>query len=486
MPEASKQQLLEELGEDLPEIFLHAFNAPETTKITLFNDGDLLQKCLGEDRKSIGVVTAPGAAVAAIHKIAKNLDIKIERRFTDIIEGEILIRGARFNFTANLPPDVNGPMFTLRKIDPQILALEIALASDLFLLNAACISQAKKPQAAIKSDRTAGVDLLLRQIHWFCDAKIADAIRTCAMKSASYSLTSKTHSLWSLVRTHIDPAVKDYLNQANWPSLKILGFLSPGFSESAKLNSLRGTQKSIKAVIRYSASIERARNFPENFTQTLESLLYLLEFMAMCERKQNISLVTSPFGTTRRTLKYKADATHHFPYCELCWRLSAFAQAAKDGLPTSKIDGEGKVTDLSRRLCEEHDSTKNNKKSSNNSKKEDADSDTRGLNYRTGINYRDAFHAKVLECYRVLCWVPGVYDEQDREIRRFAYEFVRLSDNSIQIMRMKREGLSQEEIAVKLGIRPKTVSKHLRGLSPYFKELMASSLFTKSSARKCV
>ncbi|QFY42214.1 hypothetical protein F6R98_05870 [Candidatus Methylospira mobilis] len=470
--------MLEELGEDLPE-FLHTLNAPETTKITVHRDGDLLhllQTRFGGNKKSIEVVAAPGAAEMAIHKIAKNLDIKIEN-LTGFFEGEILIRGARFNFTAH----ENARVFTLRKIDPQILALEIALASDL------SPAKAKKPfywfcdakVTDIKRDRAANVDLLLDQIHWFCDTKVADAIRICAMKSATYSLTSKPHSLWSLIRAHIDPAVKDYLNQANFPSLKILGFFSPGFSESSKLNGIRSTQESIKAVIRYSASIERARNFPENFTQTLDSLLYLLEFMAMCERKQNIGLVTNPSGTTRRTLKYKADATNHFPYCELCWRLSAFAQAAKDGDPTSKVDKEYKARDLSRRFCEEHDPSINiNKKSRDDDKK-----DKKNF-YRTDLKYKDVFHAKVLECYRALHWPPGAYDEQDREIRRFAYEFVRLSDNPIHIMRMKRQGLSKEEIAVKLSIHPKTVSKHLRGLSPYFKELIASSLFTKSSARK--
>jgi len=87
---------------------------------------------------------------------------------------------------------------------------------------------------------------------------------------------------------------------------------------------------------------------------------------------------------------------------------------------------------------------------------------------------------------------PGVDIEADKAIRRFAYDYAhapKLEELDIQILRITREGLTQEKIAEQLGMDQQRVSARINKCLRYFKHSIAanlSNLSTKSSARKWV
>ncbi|WP_194270171.1 hypothetical protein [Candidatus Methylospira mobilis] len=414
---------------NLGETFQKAFNAPNSLGVWLTSDGQVWRDRIGESIEKIDESHADRAA--EVMRIIASLDSKLKN--TECIgefEAQVTLIGLVVNILlctkGGFSPFMDAPALYIRKNTLQVLSdyefeppneqLRESIRESIYPY---LLRHKKQP---VQSKAAYFCHPLGR-----CDTKIADALLAFADEydsTPSYSLTSKTYPLWSLVQKHIDPAVKDYLRKTRKSNL-----FPAGFSSAAKSN-LKEMEDSLRATIRTTKVFYSLPDFlhedrlPQDFVETMESLLFLVEFLSTpgCERKQNIGLIIDPeLGESRRTLRYKVDK-RHYPYCELCWRLSAFSQAVEEKRPASLSikqknqeggeEGQGKK--LSLRLCSVHDS---HEKKYNNDIRE----------------YKDNFHKKIMEYKRVLHYSFGFDRDQDQDIRRFAYNFVRirLSDKCI-------------------------------------------------------
>ncbi|QFY44806.1 hypothetical protein F6R98_21030 [Candidatus Methylospira mobilis] len=299
-----------------------------------------------------------------------------------------------------------------------------------------------------------------------CDPVVAAAISKFTKNvddRPSLSLNMKNRSVWTFLRRDIDGAVRSYLSQ-----LADLFYSDSTLSQEAKrcfaktgnLISIEGEFRACIRALHLTGQYESMRSEVEPIIATLESLLCLLE--SLISRKQP--------GNSGAIDELPLHNNEHYPFCEMCWRLSAHAEN-ENNQKENKND-----TYNSRRFCRDHDYG--------------------NFSQQNGIarkKLKERFQSTLIQSYSILSCFPGVDIEADKVIRRFAYDYAHapsLKELDIQILRMQREGLSQQKIADTLNIRhKKSVSDRIKKCRRYFKESIVanlSKLSTKSSARKWV
>lgn len=223
-----------------------------------------------------------------------------------------------------------------------------------------------------------------------CDAKIATAIRYFLSRIEGHSTSSKSKSVWKLLEECIDEdAIRFAKLYPDW-QISALILEHGGLSKLGKLWS-----DHVCHIAAHDYAV--AKSFWKNegkddlvvFVETLASLIDMMA-LAIVQTPGEITLKEP--GMLRGGMRVKAysKAERHFPYCELCWRLS---EAARDHLAEARLsstlnetrrkkviekDEEGGIGSL--RFCSVHNPS---------------DPDSR---YRAAHRYRDCFWREIGAC----------------------------------------------------------------------------------------
>lgn len=244
---------------------------------------------------------------------------------------------------------------------------------------------------------------------------IEDFLQSC---SASYTTASKKYSIWRLLRDHLDAAAAETLNCESNSFC-----LDTQFSKWLKPRKAAQVSLFFKLAIR---SNQRSKKLIAN----LEALLELSHFVL--ERKSKKRIISSALRGARQINYRKQYDLRHYPYCELCWRLSRAAER-------DILNPESTLATL--RFCIEHDPS------------------VIGSKYRSDHRFRAKFHCELEKIRKQKN--PENLDEIG--IRISAYKNSHLSPTSLgpTIRKMYERGSSQSEIARSLNISRQAVSKSL-------------------------
>lgn len=223
-----------------------------------------------------------------------------------------------------------------------------------------------------------------------CDAQIATGIRCFLSRIEGHSTTSKSKSVWNLLGNCLD---EDAIRFARlYPDWQISALILEHGGLS-KLGSCWSDHVCHIAAQDYAVAKSLWKNDGQDdliaFVETLESLS---DTMAMAIAQTPGEITLKEPGMLRGGMRIKAysKAERHFPYCELCWRLS---EAARDEFaeaplsPTLNETRRKKVMEKdeeegigSLRFCSVHNPS---------------DPDSR---YRAAHRYRDCFWREIETC----------------------------------------------------------------------------------------
>lgn len=247
------------------------------------------------------------------------------------------------------------------------------------------------------------------------EAGIRSFILEC---TPSYNISSKRYSVWTLIRKHIDAPVARYLKKENMCYL-----FDSTFSIWLRNRKMAVMHSQLKS------HITNNKKNPE-LTANLESLIEVSYFVLARHASKKVE--TSGLKGSRQ-INYGRKVDHrHYPYCELCWRLSQ--AAVRDVEHPEK-------TSASQRFCEEHNPS------------------VPGTKYRTDLRFKDRFDQELLK----LRTSRSTFNHSYTEIREIAYINSHRRKNSLRIaiLELYQTGASQSEIAKQLGISRQAVSKSL-------------------------
>jgi len=283
-----------------------------------------------------------------------------------------------------------------------------------------------------------------------CDPAVASGIDAfmCAC-TTSYTTLSKTYSIWTLIRQHVEPSLSNYLRKRGRLSYEVrfgrneladamkcdMGRLEDfGLADAMKRDMGR-----LEDLLRFYIRPSRLTKWDETFQATLESVLYLGFF---CKgRMPNRSVGKgAERGAAQKPVRQVFDG-RQYPFCELCWR-----HCQHEDQNDPRLEGVRR----SKRFCIEHDPGKPKSR------------------YRVDHCYREQFHEKLTEIYREFPrqrdkWITLEGDFDEASIRRYAYEFVhaRPVDNRLKVTQLLNAGHTNVEIAKMLGMSRQMVHKIL-------------------------
>lgn len=266
-----------------------------------------------------------------------------------------------------------------------------------------------------------------------CDVSVAAALDAFSGKcTASHSTKSNTFSIWALVRKYVEPALERYL----------AGLRDIGYPECFGGDSLAKAIKKDAFAVEDHLRLHIRRLLDEdasNAAATLESLLYLVYFCRAHGPQRSVG-ERALRGAARKAVLPTFDG-QHYPYCELCWKLSMHAELDFDQNINKK---------LSARFCREHDQK-----------------NPQSL-YRTDHNHRERFHKKLKEIYKELPfqrekWKELAGDTDEGSIRRYAYMYVHsvVVDDRLKVIELAAAGNGNPEIAKVTGLSRQMVHKIL-------------------------
>lgn len=235
----------------------------------------------------------------------------------------------------------------------------------------------------------------------------------------SHNVASKKFSIWSLLSKHIDVPVMQSLGESELESV-----LKTGFSKWLRLRIMT------EMIVYFKLILRRNSSNPE-LLSNIESLIEISYFVL--SRKPAKSIEDSNLkGSVQRNNRKQVNLIH-YPFCELCWRLSQAAVRDMDN---------PERTYATLRFCIEHDPS------------------VPTSDYRSGHRYRDQFH-NVLKEIRL---ARNPQKLSDIEMRIYAYKQCRKRkfSRAEDIIKFNAQGFKQADIAKRLKITRQAVSKTLK------------------------
>lgn len=264
-----------------------------------------------------------------------------------------------------------------------------------------------------------------------CDPALKAALDAFSQAcTSSHSTRSKAFSIWALVKKYVEPPLETYLDGRDY--LKYPTCFNGDNLAKAIRQDAYAVEDTLRLCIR--RLIDEGR---DNAAATLESLLYLIYFCRSHTPTRSVG-ENALRGAAKKTPLHRFDA-QHYPYCELCWKLSMKAELES-----------AKHCDLrfSARFCSDHDQK-----------------NPQSL-YRTDHNHRDQFFKKLKEIYKELPyqrkkWKVLAGDTDETSIRRYAYLFVHsiVVDDRLMVKQLLDAGNSNPDIVKATGLSRQMVHK---------------------------
>ncbi|WP_426211676.1 hypothetical protein [Pseudomonas sp. TWR2-1-1] len=223
-----------------------------------------------------------------------------------------------------------------------------------------------------------------------CDTKIATAIRCFLSRIEGHSTSSKSKSVWKLLGGCID---EDAIRFAKlYPDWQISALILE-YGGLSKLGKFWSDHVCHIAAHDYAVAKSFWKNEGKDdlvaFVETLESLS---DTMALAIAQTPGEITLKEPGMLRGGMRVKAysKAERHFPYCELCWRLS---EAARDHLAEARLSYT--LNDTRRKKVIEKDEEDGIGSLRFCSVHNPSDPDSR---YRAAHRYRDCFWREIEAC----------------------------------------------------------------------------------------
>lgn len=312
-----------------------------------------------------------------------------------------------------------------------------------------------------------------------CDVELGHGIRTLAQQlTPSHSLTSRRYAVWPIIRSHVDPPCVSYMQrQQHFDIAHLIQRVPPSYwgrgpppRKYAQCNPIgmstgqpatirpmktRRNAAEIQEIDWLIANLEKWENCIQHtvnslnhstsktvnccrFRASLISLLCMVSALKLFRPRRG----THPLFDGQ--LPDKLTRPQPVTYCTLCWRLtlrSEKMQQAKQPVPP-----DAGIRRLSNRYCAEHNP-----------------SDPRSR-YWTDRLYREAFE-------RELAALSDDHTVDMQQARKLAYEraHVRKPQPKRSLERHKKirellaKGMTQAEIARRLGVSRQAVGKVVRG-----------------------
>jgi hypothetical protein len=250
--------------------------------------------------------------------------------------------------------------------------------------------------------------------------ELAEAIKGFFLEcTPSHNVGSRRYSIWSILSKHLDVPITRAFEKLD--SLNIF--------EQTFTKWLRS--KNMAEMSRHLQNAMRAIEFTPELSANLESLLgvsYFVLSKTPSKRIQSQNLRGSA------QLNYRKQVDHlHYPYCELCWRLSQAAERDTDHPENSHA---------TLRFCSEHNPS------------------VPDSMYRRDHRYRARFHDEL----KNIRLARNPKKLSATEIRVLAYEtaHTRNSETHLEVIKLYGEGLKQIEISRRLSVSRQAVSKSLK------------------------
>lgn len=303
-----------------------------------------------------------------------------------------------------------------------------------------------------------------------CDPDISEAIERFQKRWRPYSTASRRYPIGRLIQEVIDPAVATYMNAL---PARYSGFVSGvgagmDFSETIRLVGFDTMVRLQRQLLRhFIKTVDRQDSRDQRFVATVESLTSLVWDCA-CKRPKK--------STTTTGVNLNAQRKHGF--CELCGELTEFADfmatVADEQVNDIELQDRKKL-ELSHQYCARHRPILAN--GSRNPAYRQAKRSLAQFNLELDrLNRQCAKRATpqaasgdpLVDRYFYHLMLSQTVQSADKgELRNQARLMVdsKLSDRKKQILILQWNGLSQSEIARKLGIERQAVSKALKSLT---------------------
>ena len=237
--------------------------------------------------------------------------------------------------------------------------------------------------------------------------------------TASYNIASRRYSIWTLLSSHIDAPLTEALKK-----LDAIDMFDGPFSKW--LRNKRMTEMAI-----FLKALSRSSQHNPELSANIESLIEISYFI-LARRPSKKVAVTGEKGSPQLNHRKKVDH-RHYPYCELCWRLSQAAERNIDHPEESSA---------TQRYCTEHNPSIPSSK------------------YRNDYRFRARFHEEL----RKLKLVKRQDPLEEISARALAYKNAHMKKTSLrnEIFTLHKVGYNQSEISKKLGVTRQAVSKSLK------------------------
>ena len=264
-----------------------------------------------------------------------------------------------------------------------------------------------------------------------CDPALKAAIDAFSQAcTSSHSTKSKVFSIWSLVQKYVELPLKTYLDGYGYLKYPKC-FNGDNLAKAIRQNAY-AVEDTLRLCIR--RLIDEGL---DNAAATLESLIYLIYFCKAHKPTRSVG-ENALRGAAKRIPLHRFDG-QHYPYCELCWKLSMKAASESDQNSDQRF---------SARFCRDHDQK-----------------NPQSL-YRTDHNQRDQYHQKLKEIYKELPfqrkkWKELAGDTDEISIRRYAYQFVHsiIVDDRLMVKQLFDAGNSNPDIVKATGLSRQMVHK---------------------------
>ncbi|PIF49781.1 hypothetical protein CLU80_2124 [Pseudomonas sp. 29] len=252
--------------------------------------------------------------------------------------------------------------------------------------------------------------------------ELKDAIRAFFLEcTPSHNVGSRRYSIWSILSKNLDnPIIRAFEN------LGCFNIFEQPFTKWLRSKNMAEMSRYLQRAMRiYESTPELSANF--------DALLGVSYFVLSKTPSKRIRIQSQKLKGSAQ-LNYRKKVDHlHYPYCELCWRLSQAAERDLD-------HPENCYATL--RFCSEHNPS------------------VPDSMYRRDHRYRARFHIE-LKNMRLARNPKKLTATQMRVI---AYETAHMQKKTtyLEIMKLYREGLKKIEISKRLGISRQAVSNSLK------------------------